>query len=161
MWNFGSSQTPCEPCLLFSRCLLSLYMVYIGFNLLWLCKTWPLIELWPLFSLTSQLEVVQELDGHVLKCVKDQNGNHVVQKCIECVDPVGLQFIVEAFRSQVYSLSTHPYGCRVIQRILEHCTVDQTKPLLDELHEHTEPLVQDQYGNYVIQVSTGGSLPMK
>ena len=52
---------------------------------------------------------------------------------------------------QVYNLSTHPYGCRVIQRILEHCTPEQTGPVLDELHEHTERLVQDQYGNYVIQ----------
>ena len=52
---------------------------------------------------------------------------------------------------QVFALSTHPYGCRVIQRILEHCTGEQTKPILDELHQHTERLVQDQYGNYVIQ----------
>lgn len=42
-----------------------------------------------------------ELDGHVLKCVKDQNGNHVVQKCIECVDPKQLQFIIDAFKGQV------------------------------------------------------------
>ena len=48
-----------------------------------------------------QVEIVKELDGHVLKCVKDQNGNHVVQKCIECVDPMHLQFIVDAFKSQV------------------------------------------------------------
>ena len=52
---------------------------------------------------------------------------------------------------QVYALSTHPYGCRVIQRILEHCMPEQTCPILDELHQHTERLVQDQYGNYVIQ----------
>lgn len=48
-----------------------------------------------------QHELVMELDGHVLKCVKDQNGNHVVQKCIECVDPHALQFIIDAFQGQV------------------------------------------------------------
>ncbi|XP_044782150.1 pumilio homolog 2 isoform X6 [Bubalus kerabau] len=96
-------------------------------------------------------EMVKELDGHVLKCVKDQNGNHVVQKCIECVQPQSLQFIIDAFKGQVFVLSTHPYGCRVIQRILEHCTAEQTLPILEELHQHTEQLVQDQYGNYVIQ----------
>ena len=52
---------------------------------------------------------------------------------------------------QVFTLSTHPYGCRVIQRILEHCKPEQTDPVLAELHENTERLVQDQYGNYVIQ----------
>lgn len=51
----------------------------------------------------------------------------------------------------MFALSTHPYGCRVIQRILEHCTPEQTAPILEELHSHTEQLVQDQYGNYVIQ----------
>lgn len=107
----------------------------------------------------------------------------MVQKCIECVPPAELQFIIDAFRShvsylpdsnsrvisafvlvcavsllcissiawQVYAMATHPYGCRVIQRILENCLPEQTAPILNELHEHTEKLVQDQYGNYVIQ----------
>ncbi|KAL8572583.1 hypothetical protein ACOMHN_017217 [Nucella lapillus] len=53
--------------------------------------------------------------------------------------------------THVFTLSTHPYGCRVIQRILEHCAVEQTAGVLAEMHEQTERLVQDQYGNYVIQ----------
>ena len=56
-----------------------------------------------------------ELDGHVLRCVKDQNGNHVVQKCIEKVEPESLAFIIGAFKGHIYNLSTHSYGCRVIQ----------------------------------------------
>lgn len=48
--------------------------------------------------------------------------------------------------SQVFALSTHPYGCRVIQRILEHCLPEQTLPILEELHQHTEQLVQVSHG---------------
>ena len=44
--------------------------------------------------LDQQQLIIQELDGNVLKCVKDQNGNHVVQKCIETVEPSCLQFII-------------------------------------------------------------------
>lgn len=55
-------------------------------------------------DLLFQSEMVKELDGHVLKCVKDQNGNHVVQKCIECVQPQSLQFIIDAFKGQVRHL---------------------------------------------------------
>ena len=56
---------------------------------------------WSLPSGAGQSEMVRELDGHVLKCVKDQNGNHVVQKCIECVQPHALHFIIDAFKAQV------------------------------------------------------------
>ena len=59
--------------------------------------------------------MVAELDGHVMRCVRDQNGNHVIQKCIECIPQEAIQFIVSPFYDQVVTLSTHPYGCRVIQ----------------------------------------------
>ena len=74
----------------------------------------------------NQIEkLVHEIEGNVLKCVKDQNGNHVIQKCIEKVPSPIIQFIVDSFAGQVYSLAIHPYGCRVIQRILEHCEEKQ------------------------------------
>jgi hypothetical protein len=59
--------------------------------------------------------MVKELDGHIMRCVRDQNGNHVIQKCIECVPEDAIQFIVTTFYDQVVTLSSHPYGCRVIQ----------------------------------------------
>lgn len=105
----------------------------------------------------QQMEILKEMEGQVLKCVKDQNGNHVVQKVIERVQPPSrLQFIIDAFvqpgdNTTVCNLSTHPYGCRVIQRVLEHCTEEQKRPVLDQLHMHIKTLVVDQYGNYVIQ----------
>ena len=66
-------------------------------------------------DLDQKIEMVMELDGHVMRCVRDQNGNHVIQKCIECVPEVHIQFIISSFFDQVVTLSTHPYGCRVIQ----------------------------------------------
>uniref|UniRef100_A0A1I8EJ20 PUM-HD domain-containing protein n=3 Tax=Wuchereria bancrofti TaxID=6293 RepID=A0A1I8EJ20_WUCBA len=112
----------------------------------------------------QQMEILKEMEGQVLKCVKDQNGNHVVQKVIERVDASRLQFIIDALvpagdNMTVCNLSTHPYGCRVIQRVLEHCTDEQKRPVLDQLHKHVKSLIVDQYGNYVIQhVIEHGSL---
>ena len=48
---------------------------------------------------------------------------------------------------EVHGLATHPYGCRVLQRIFENCPPHQTRALLDELHRYTQQLIQDQYGN--------------
>lgn len=45
----------------------------------------------------------------------------------------------------------HAYGCRVIQRILEHCIDDQKEVILEEIKDSFSVLIQDQYGNYVIQ----------
>jgi len=68
----------------------------------------------------QQSQLVKELEGHVIKCIKDQNGNYVIQKVIEQVPAAFTQFIVDTFVSKVFNLATHPYGCRVIRRILEH-----------------------------------------
>ncbi|KAK6054020.1 RNA binding repeat protein, Pumilio-family [Cooperia oncophora] len=102
-----------------------------------------------------QLEILREMEGHVLKCVKDQNGNHVVQKVIEKVKPERLQFIINTFTKNgpdtITQLSMHPYGCRVIQRVLEHCSEEQKRPVLEALHANMSTLIVDQYGNYVVQ----------
>ncbi|RZR72757.1 hypothetical protein BHM03_00016582 [Ensete ventricosum] len=96
--------------------------------------------------------MVLELDGQIMKCVRDQNGNHVIQKCIECVPQEKIQFIIESFFGHVVALSTHPYGCRVIQRVLEHCDDPKTQSIMmDEIRQSVCILAQDQYGNYVIQ----------
>lgn len=112
------------------------------------------------------IALVAEFEGQqVLRCVHDQNGNHVIQKCIEVVCRVArdsaspksefmsskIQFIISAFNGRVRELSMHPYGCRVVQRILEHCPNSQKAPVLEELRKCCNELVQDQYGNYVIQ----------
>lgn len=95
--------------------------------------------------------MVKELENHVLKCVRDQNGNHVIQKAIERVPSQHVQFIINAFKGQVNRLAAHPYGCRVIQRMLEHCEEVDRQSILAELHACTASLIPDQFGNYVIQ----------
>ncbi|RYR13856.1 hypothetical protein Ahy_B04g070625 isoform I [Arachis hypogaea] len=103
-------------------------------------------------ELEQKAQLVRELDGHVMRCVRDQNGNHVIQKCIESIPTKKIAFIISAFRGQVAILSMHPYGCRVIQRVLEHCTDEiQCQFIVDEILESVYALAQDQYGNYVTQ----------
>ncbi|KAI4261283.1 MAG: hypothetical protein L6R42_003512 [Xanthoria sp. 1 TBL-2021] len=101
----------------------------------------------------QQASLIAELqkDKQVMRCVKDQNGNHVVQKAIERIPAEHIQFIVNAFTGQVCELSKHAYGCRVIQRMLEHCVEPTRSAILQELHGCASQLITDQYGNYVTQ----------
>jgi len=67
------------------------------------------------------IALVSEFEGHVLKCVHDQNGNHVIQKCIEVLSVRSkdhpeyaafllpqLEFIINAFVGQVGLLPLPP-----------------------------------------------------
>ena len=113
--------------------------------------------------------VLTEFHHNVLSCIHDQNGNHVIQKCIEVLhskakkaeasgDPdraaflrEQVDFIVNDVLVNTVSLSCHPYGCRVLQRILEHCDERKKTMVLDKIKTCHQKLLDDQYGNYVIQ----------
>ena len=62
-----------------------------------------------------------------------------------------IQFIVDDVHANVRSLCCHPYGCRVLQRMLEHCVDFQRESTLDQIQLVHKALMDDQYGNYVIQ----------
>jgi len=99
----------------------------------------------------QQIAIISELKRHVLRCVRDQHGNHVIQKIVELVPFEHIQPIADAFVGQAHQLASHPYGCRVVQRLLE-CSRDPAKSnMLQELHAYAPSLITDQYGNYVIQ----------
>jgi mRNA-binding protein PUF3 len=99
----------------------------------------------------QQAELIQELEDHVIRCIKDQNGNHVIQKAIQCLDSRRVQFILDAIDGQIGALANHPYGCRVIQRVLETCVEPAKRRIFAELHAYGSTLISDQFGNYVAQ----------
>ncbi|MEW5300517.1 MAG: hypothetical protein WDW36_003446 [Sanguina aurantia] len=99
-----------------------------------------------------QREMVSELEGHIMRCVRDQNGNHVIQKLIEALPPASLSPLLDHFLECVVPLASHPFGCRVIQRVLEHCREPGRRAaVMANILQSTNALAQDQYGNYVVQ----------
>jgi mRNA-binding protein PUF3 len=99
----------------------------------------------------QQIWIVKELEKDVLRCVKDANGNHVIQKVIERVPVEYIHNIVQAFRGQVGALALNGFGCRVIQRLLEKVPEPDRRFILEELHQEGPKLIGDAYGNYVTQ----------
>lgn len=55
--------------------------------------------------------------------------------------------MISAFVGHVKELSTHPFGCRVLQKTFEVLTPDKIGPLLAELHECALDLMFDQFGS--------------
>ncbi|KAL7716190.1 Pumilio domain containing protein C4G8.03C [Entamoeba marina] len=81
-----------------------------------------------------------ELRGNLVRCIEDQNGNHVIQKCVEKGD-----------KQMYWDCCKHPYGCRVVQRVIECVDYKYVEDLLKKIEPHSLSLTEDQYGNYVIQ----------
>jgi len=115
-----------------------------------------------LYSMEYQDELLCELEGEVLRCVRDANANHVIQKLLESVRPLlRIDFVFDAVKGSVVELSKHQFGCRVAQRAMENADEERLKFFLEELMQDVENLVRDNFGNYVIQhiIANGSKHP--
>lgn len=95
--------------------------------------------------------VIQALKGNEILLIKDMNGNHVIQRCLNSLGYPHNDFIYEIVCNNVYELSTHRHGCCVLQRCVDAATPSQRDHLVDKIIECAVNLVQDAFGNYVVQ----------
>lgn len=113
--------------------------------------------------------IIMALSMHVVTLIKDLNGNHVVQKCLNKLAAednqvcdadlildfaqgrliTSLQFIYNAVAAHCVEVATHRHGCCVLQRCVDHASDSQRIQLVTEITYHALTLVQDPYGNYV------------
>eukprot|EP00403_Amphidinium_massartii_P018153 CAMPEP_0178428648 /NCGR_PEP_ID=MMETSP0689_2-20121128/30388_1 /TAXON_ID=160604 /ORGANISM="Amphidinium massartii, Strain CS-259" /LENGTH=1091 /DNA_ID=CAMNT_0020050431 /DNA_START=229 /DNA_END=3500 /DNA_ORIENTATION=- len=95
--------------------------------------------------------LVAALDGSVVLLTKDPNGNHVVQRCLESLPPEAHGFIFRAIVTEILDASTHRQGCRIVQRCIEAAVGQNRQLLIASICHNTLLLVQDPFGNYVVQ----------
>lgn len=88
---------------------------------------------------------------NVVALIKDLNGNHVIQKCLNRLSPEHDQFIYDAVTKNLVEISTHRHGCCVLQRCIDHASEQQRRQLVNEITLHALELVQDPFANYVVQ----------
>lgn len=101
----------------------------------------------------SQLSL--ELKGHVWQAARSACANYVLQKFIQVLRPQACQFIIDELlqqKNEVTDLARHQYGCRILQRLLENCHVEQMEPVVKLLLSEAMTLVRHSYGTFVMQV---------
>eukprot|EP01063_Lacrimia_lanifica_P000144 TRINITY_DN1005_c0_g1_i1.p1 TRINITY_DN1005_c0_g1~~TRINITY_DN1005_c0_g1_i1.p1 ORF type:complete len:803 (+),score=194.47 TRINITY_DN1005_c0_g1_i1:270-2678(+) len=91
------------------------------------------------------------LSQHTVQMVKDLNGNHVIQKCLQKFEEADKQFIYDAVSLQLCDVAMHRHGCCVLQRCIDFGSSRQKMQLVAEVVKHALLLVQDPFGNYVVQ----------
>jgi hypothetical protein len=95
--------------------------------------------------------IISALKYDVVQLIQDLNGNHVIQKCLNHLSPHDAQFIFDAVGHHCVVVGTHRHGCCVLQRCVDHASGGQKGALIDHIIANAFSLVQDPFGNYVVQ----------
>ncbi|KDP41370.1 hypothetical protein JCGZ_15777 [Jatropha curcas] len=95
--------------------------------------------------------VISGLKPGFLALVKDQNGNHVIQRCLQCLSNEDNKFIFDAAAKFCVEIATHQHGCCVMQRCITHSSGKHRDKLINEISKNSLLLAQDPFGNYVVQ----------
>ncbi|KAL4271293.1 hypothetical protein GQ457_13G006720 [Hibiscus cannabinus] len=95
--------------------------------------------------------VISALEPGFLSLIKDLNGNHVVQHCLQCLSSEDNKFIFVAAAKYCVDIATHQHGCCVLQRCISHSSGEYREKLVEQISSNGLLLAQDAYGNYVVQ----------
>lgn len=81
----------------------------------------------------------------------DSHGNHVIQRILLKLGHQHSRFVFDAVAASVGDVARHRHGCCVIQRCLDSPPSDARSHLVRRIVEKCLELMQDAYGNYVVQ----------
>jgi hypothetical protein len=81
----------------------------------------------------------------------DSHGNHVIQRILLKLGPQHSKFVFDAVATSVGDVARHRHGCCVIQRCLDSAPNEARAHLVRRIVEKSLELMQDAYGNYVVQ----------
>ncbi|KAJ0396975.1 hypothetical protein P43SY_008637 [Pythium insidiosum] len=95
--------------------------------------------------------VVAALQDDAVRLCIDSNGNHVVQRALQCLRAEHNQFVFDAVSQECTTVGTHRHGCCVLQRCLDAANDAQRRAVIAQVERHAMKLMQDPYGNYVVQ----------
>lgn len=92
-----------------------------------------------------------QLRPHVVQMCESMHANHVLTKLVEVLPPSAVEFVVEQLKGCEVATAKHRFGCRIWERLIEHCTELQTSASLDAIVKETVALCKHAYGNFVVQ----------
>ncbi|KAJ6427906.1 hypothetical protein OIU84_023332 [Salix udensis] len=95
--------------------------------------------------------VVSALKPCIVALIKNMNGNHVAQRCLQYLMPEYSEFLFEATIANCVELATDRHGCCVLQKCLSQSEGEQRCRLVSEITSNALILSQDPFGNYVVQ----------
>ncbi|KAJ4875375.1 Pumilio-like protein 12 [Raphanus sativus] len=95
--------------------------------------------------------IVSALRHGIVTLMKNVNGNHVVQRCLQYLLPYCKKILFGAAITHCVELATDRHGCCVLQKCIGHFEGEQKDRLVLEIISNSLLLSQDPFGNYALQ----------
>jgi len=102
----------------------------------------------------GQARLVSELKTRVIEITMDAHSNHVLQRAIAVMRPGAVRFVLDELLQHsagVCDLAKHRYGCRVLERIIEHFPPQDIADLVSSLLANARSLLGHPFGNFIMQ----------
>lgn len=105
-------------------------------------------------SESHKCAIYREIKPHLLILMVDQFANFIVQKYIVIGNDEQRQEILLFIQLNFIELCKHPFGCRVVQRAIEHTQFDEESVLLQQFYGETVSyLAKNMHGHRVVQTA--------
>ena len=92
--------------------------------------------------------VIEALQPGVVALIRDLNGNHVIQRCLQRLGPEESQFVYDAALRNTMEIATHRHGCCVLQRCIDFATAAQKSGLVNRVVANAYTLSQVSLPNF-------------
>jgi hypothetical protein len=76
-------------------------------------------------------KVIEMIKGYVAELVMDNNGNHVMQLCLNCMKYPYNDFIYEEIVMNCLKIGTHKHGCCILQKCIDYANDKQKVSVLN------------------------------
>ena len=96
--------------------------------------------------------ILNSIKGNIYKLIKDINGNHVIQSIIEAIkNKDKLTPLYIEMNENIIEISKIKQGCCVFPKVLNNIREDDLGNLIKNIINNLEILINDEYGNFIIQ----------
>eukprot|EP00929_Paragymnodinium_shiwhaense_P034209 TRINITY_DN18649_c0_g2_i1.p1 TRINITY_DN18649_c0_g2~~TRINITY_DN18649_c0_g2_i1.p1 ORF type:complete len:422 (-),score=81.52 TRINITY_DN18649_c0_g2_i1:112-1377(-) len=108
------------------------------------------------------IQLLAELRHRVADALISPHANHVLQKAIAVARPAHVSFILEEMlqSGQPGDLARHQYGCRILERIIEHFPPERLEHFVGAIIRDAAALARHIYGCFVVQHLLEHGLPL-
>ena len=111
------------------------------------------------YKSTQLAPIVQEVLKHAVDLATNQYGNYVIQYILQSDCREYVSALLKAFKGKFYQFSIHKFASNVIEKCIRGATEEERQELFSEIigtkgrfnNARILSMVEDQFGNYVIQ----------